>query len=184
MTKAVQAVEGTCMIVGLLTCAMLHFECDLKATQMYMQCSLIWEFMLYKFELGHNTIKATKTFVVWNVKAQLITVIRWIKKFCLNSKNRDDQGSSSRPKTMNSEVVLQTIEENIVSSIQRVSGKLGISKSTNLSPSQPWKRQKQQELLHCPLMLPKYCKTFDITWCLVVNKLSSTVSVIRELMLS
>ena len=34
--------------------------CDLKAAQMNVQHGLIWEFMLYKFELGHNAMEATK----------------------------------------------------------------------------------------------------------------------------
>ena len=34
--------------------------CDLKAVQVNIQCSLIWELMLYKFELNHNTAEATK----------------------------------------------------------------------------------------------------------------------------
>ena len=34
--------------------------CDLKATQMNMQYSLIWDLMIYKFELGHKAMEATK----------------------------------------------------------------------------------------------------------------------------
>ena len=34
---------------------------DLKATQMNMQYSLIWELMLYEFELNYNAVEATKS---------------------------------------------------------------------------------------------------------------------------
>ena len=49
------------MVVGMLTCcALLHSVHDLKATQMNVQHSLIHEFMLYEFELSHNTMEATQ----------------------------------------------------------------------------------------------------------------------------
>ena len=49
------------MVVGVLTCcALLYFVCDLKAVQLNVQLSLIQEFMLYEFKLGHNAAEATK----------------------------------------------------------------------------------------------------------------------------
>ena len=49
------------VVVGALTrCALRHSVWDLKAAQINMQGSLIWEFMLYKFRLGHNVAEATK----------------------------------------------------------------------------------------------------------------------------
>ena len=49
------------MLVGVLThYPLLYFMCDLKATQMNVQCSLIREFMIYKFKLSHNTVEAIK----------------------------------------------------------------------------------------------------------------------------
>ena len=33
---------------------------DLKVAWMNVQCSLIWELLLYDFKLDHNTIEATK----------------------------------------------------------------------------------------------------------------------------
>ena len=49
------------MVVGALThCALLHSICDLKATQMNMQFSLIEELMFYEFKLGHNVMEVTK----------------------------------------------------------------------------------------------------------------------------
>ena len=46
------AVVGSIMVV-------VH-PCDLKTTQMNMQCSLIQDLMLYEFKLGDNTAGATK----------------------------------------------------------------------------------------------------------------------------
>ena len=47
--------------VGVLTrYVLLHSMCDLKATRMKMQCSLIQELMLYEFELCDKTAKAAK----------------------------------------------------------------------------------------------------------------------------
>ena len=47
MTKAIQTVMGSIVIVGVLThCALLHFVYDLRAEQMNVQCSLIWELIL------------------------------------------------------------------------------------------------------------------------------------------
>ena len=42
---------------------------------LHSMCILIRDFMLYEYELGHNTAVATKTFVVQKVKAQLITIL-------------------------------------------------------------------------------------------------------------
>ena len=54
-------------------------------------------------------------------------VTRWSKIFRLSRKNLDNQVSSGRPKTVDSGGVLQTIEENLVSSTLEVSGELDIS---------------------------------------------------------
>ena len=58
---------------------------DLKDTQMNLQHSLIWELMLYQFELYHNNEEATQN--VSFAKAEGIvdhsTVTRSFKKFRL-----------------------------------------------------------------------------------------------------
>ena len=61
MIEEVQAMGAFCAVVGsiivvgaLICCALIHSMFDLKAAQMNMLCSLIWELMLYKFELGYN----------------------------------------------------------------------------------------------------------------------------------
>ena len=53
-------------------------------------------------------------------------------QFCTGWNNLDNQASSSRPKTVDSEVMLQPRETNPASNTQRVSGELGISQCTRL----------------------------------------------------
>ena len=58
---------GSIVVVGALThCAWPQSMCDLKAVQMNVQSSQIQEQMLYKFELGYNSPKATKN--IFHVK--------------------------------------------------------------------------------------------------------------------
>ena len=59
-------------------------------------------------------------------------MLRWFKKFYL----QEPQESDMVTKTVDSEVVFQAIEANLVSSIQRVSGDLNLSQCGS-SPSQP-----------------------------------------------
>ena len=44
--------------------ALLHFVCDLKATQINVQYCLIWEFMFYELELAHNAAETIKN-ICW-----------------------------------------------------------------------------------------------------------------------
>ena len=72
------------MEVGALTCcALLLSVCDLKAAQENAQPCLIQEFLLYKVELGHNTMEAAKN-IRW-VKGEGVVdqciVSRWFKDF-------------------------------------------------------------------------------------------------------
>ena len=66
ITKAIQAMKiptgvGSIMAVDTLThCALFHSVCDLKVALMNMQRSLIWELMLYEFELGYNAAEVIK----------------------------------------------------------------------------------------------------------------------------
>ena len=86
-----------------------------------MQSDLIEKLMPYNFKLGHNTWKQPKIFVLPKGKSAVnhSTETRWFKKFCSGCKNLDDEARSGRPKTMNSEAILQTIEANTASSTQR-----------------------------------------------------------------
>ena len=51
---------------------------------------------------------------------------KWLKKFSSGCKNLDNQVRSRWSKSVESEGVFQAIDANLVSSIWRVSGKLGI----------------------------------------------------------
>ena len=64
---------------------------------MNMQHSLIWEFMLYKFKLGHNAMKAAKNICAKDEGAvDHSTVTRWFKKFCLGCKNLNVSGKTRK----------------------------------------------------------------------------------------
>ena len=56
--------------------------------------------MLSEFELGHNVAEATKILCCGESKGAVnpSTLIRWLKKLCLDSKNPDDhrQGQEGR----------------------------------------------------------------------------------------
>ena len=53
----VRTVVGRIMVVIVLTCALLHSECDLKAAQKNMQCNLTYALQV---QLGHYSREATK----------------------------------------------------------------------------------------------------------------------------
>ena len=57
------------------------------------QCSIIRDFTLYEFKLGHIAAEATKN-VCWAKGESEVNhsiLIKSFKKFCLGSKNLDDQ---------------------------------------------------------------------------------------------
>ena len=59
--------------------------CDLKAIQMNVQHSLIWELMLSEFALSHNATEATKNISAKSEGAvDNSTVTRCFKKFPLS----------------------------------------------------------------------------------------------------
>ena len=79
---------------------------------MNVQYSLIWELILYEFELGHNAAEATKN-IFCDIGEGVFdhsTVTRWFKKFCIICKNLNDLARSGRHKIMVSEAVLQVNE--------------------------------------------------------------------------
>ena len=120
---------GSIVVVGVLTrCALLHSTCDLKAIRSNVQCCLIWELMLYAFELGHNDIETTKNIFCTkgegSVDHRMVT--RWFKKFSLGCKNFDDHLGLK----LDFETMLQATEAYLASSTWRVSGKFGISQSS------------------------------------------------------
>ena len=90
---------------------------------MNVQYSLIREIIRYEFELSHNAAETTKN--NWDAKDECTVdqnrESRWFNKFCSDFKSLDDLARSSRSKTVDS------IDANMASSTQRVSGELGIS---------------------------------------------------------
>ena len=120
-------VVSSITVLGTLThCALLYSRNYLKAAQMNKQCSLIQKFMLYEFELGSNTVEASKNICCTKGKGSVdhSTVTRCFKKFQSVYKNLHNQVKSARPKTMDSEAMLLAIEANPLSSTWRVSGEL------------------------------------------------------------
>ena len=85
--------------------------------------------MLYKLKLANNAAETTK-FICCTKDEGIIdhcTVRRSFEKFHLCCNKLNDPAASGRPKTMDSETVLQTLEANPVSNTQRVLCKLNIS---------------------------------------------------------
>ena len=76
-------------------------------------------------------MKQLKAFDEQKVKVQLITGLQ--PDGSNNFTYIDDQVMSDWPKTVDSEAMLQATEINLVSSIWRLSGKLGISQSRELN---------------------------------------------------
>ena len=100
---------GSFIVVGVLThSVLLHFTCDLKATKMNVQCSLIQELMLYKFELSCNATEVTKDIccVKDDGTVDHSTETRWFKKSSSACNNLDDQARSGMSKTIDSEVMV------------------------------------------------------------------------------
>ena len=103
---------------------------DLKATWMNMQHSLIQEFKLYEFKLGHNTTEATKKISGEEGDGALdhTSVIRWFKTIKQGKVGLKSWILRSSFKT----------EANSVRSAQRVSGEhQHLTFHCGLSPSQP-----------------------------------------------
>ena len=118
---------GSILVVGVLIhCALLHSVWVLKVAQINVQCSLIQELMFYEFRLDHSITEATKN--ICGAKGEgavdYSTITRLFKKFQSCCKNIDNQEMSGSPQTVDCKAVLQTIESNLVSSMQRISGEL------------------------------------------------------------
>ena len=113
---------GSVVVVGALTPILLHFARNLKKVQVNEQRSQIWELLLYEFELGHNAAEVTKNICCAKGEGRVdqSTITRRSKKFYFGCKNFDDRARSDRPKTMDSEDLLQAIEANLPGSTCRV----------------------------------------------------------------
>ena len=126
-------VFGTIVLAAVwIYCALLDSLVDLKAAEMDMECSLIWELMLHKFELGHKAAEATKNICCVKSEGAIdhSIVTRGFKKFHSGCKNLENQAELGRPKTMDSKSVLEAIEKTLVNSTLRLSGELGITQSS------------------------------------------------------
>ena len=99
----------------------LNSVCDLKAEQVNMYHSLIWQFILYKFELDHNAKSITRNicFAKGEGAVNNSTVTRWFTKFRLGFKNLSDQTRPGRQ-----------INVNITISTLRLSDDQGILQSS------------------------------------------------------
>ena len=89
-----------------------------------------------------------------------ITVTKLFKKMQSGSKNLDNQARSGRPKTVNSEAVLQTIEANPVCLTLRESGELYISQYRVVGHFYYLSAKSIRSCRIMPYVQPKYCKTF------------------------
>ena len=132
--------------------------CDLKATKVNMQRSLIRELGISEFELDYNAAaEATKN--IYCSKNEGTVDDRGSKNFTWVTRSTRIS-NWRRTKTVDSEAVLQSIEANLASSTRRVSGELSISQSCMLRHF----HQIDKNILSyriVPHVLPKYCKTFD-----------------------
>ena len=95
-SRKVPSVVISIMLLDVLTqCTLLHSACDLEATEMNVQHSLIWKLMIFLFKLYHNTIEARKNICYAQGKGAIdhSTVTILLKKFCLGCKNAYDQSA-------------------------------------------------------------------------------------------
>ena len=81
------------------------------------------------FKFDHDTVEATKTICCGKGEESFdhSQLTRWFNKFCLDCKNLDNQARLDRPRTKDSETVLQAIVADSASNTWRVSGELSIS---------------------------------------------------------
>ena len=89
----------------------INFSTYCQIIILYVQCSLIWRLMLYKFEQHHNAKEAAKN-ICWvkgHVAVDHSTVTEWFKKFCSSCEKLNNQEMSSHPNAVDSGTVLQAI---------------------------------------------------------------------------
>ena len=145
---------GIIVVVDAQThCALLHSVCDLKAAQMSVQHSQNHEFILYKFELGHNIMEATKNICCMKGEGAIDhrTVTKWLRKFYLGCKKLDNQARSDMCKIVDSKAMFQALRVYQVS-LAYYSSLLFIIFIT---------LAKQPGKAKLCITLPKYCKNFD-----------------------
>ena len=113
--------------------------------------------MLYEFKLGYNTVKTTKNISSAKGEGTIDYSYQKVEEILLKLQEYWLSGKVGRLKTMDSQAVLQLIEANLASSIQRVSGELSISVwlITFVTSAKAYTATKL-----C-LTLSKYYKTYD-----------------------
>ena len=86
---------------------------------MNMQYCVSWELILYNFKHDHNAVEETKNTDCMQGEGAVdhSTITRWLKKFHSGYDNPDNQATPGRSKIIDSVVMLQTIEANLVNSI-------------------------------------------------------------------
>ena len=117
-------VVGSPVVVYIPThCTLLHSMYDLEDTQMNMNITLIQKLMIYKFELSHNTMEATKNIYVKYKR------FSWLQ--CWNQKVQEILlGLQAMIRQSKVGLKLWILKLYSKSYIQKVSGELGISQST------------------------------------------------------
>ena len=88
--------------------------------------------MLYESEQDRNTVEVTKNIFFAGERWGCSTMTSWLKKFRSGCKKLDDLARLGRPKTEDSEAVLQVVEANPVRSDGRVSGEISSSLSSGV----------------------------------------------------
>ena len=123
------------MVVSLTRCTLLHSLSDLKAGLMNVQCRLIRQLRIYKFELSHNATEETENIFLcerWRSIWSQNIVSRELKNFAPVSRTLMIRQNQRWDKSVNFEAVFQAIDAKTASSIQRISGGISISPSNVL----------------------------------------------------
>ena len=83
--------------------------------------------MSISYDDNHYTTGTSYIKYIYKNTVDHCTVSRWLKKFCSGCKNLNNLARSGKPKSMDSNAMLQVIAANPQSSTQRVSGEFNIS---------------------------------------------------------
>ena len=134
---------------------------------MNVQCSLIWELLLYVFELGNKATDAIKNicYVKDEGPVHHSMVTRWLRYFCSWCKNLNDQARSGRCKTVDTEVVLPALEANLELHSESIWHAQYLTIQCGLSPS--WPQQKHPKLANwasCWQNIAKLLTHFNHKW--------------------
>ena len=145
---------GSIIIVGTLTLFIVSLRVSFEN---HMQHNLIWELILYEFEQNHNAAEATKNICVKGESAvDHSTITIGLKKFCLGWKYLDHQERSVRPKTVDSETILQERSKSMEKYSENIRWAQYLTVHCVSSPS--WPQQKDPVQLKCVLCYQNIAK--------------------------